>query len=333
MRYVILFYFLLFTGLFAYAQETDRDIQGLKGPVISARTDGYFLIQNGLDTEKGLPIPGINYHTLDSFNLEGFLIEAYWFQEDTVYRRTSREYRDGLELSKRTYLGQKLVEEVMQEWFDNGELSAQWKMNSQGDTARYMLNVLDTHDLISHSYEYSHGQLFEKISFDYDEYGNMTSSSSFDPEGNLILQIDFEYDSGHRMISMFSWSPVLDPGGWVIDTNQIWKESWTYADSLLQQHESIDYHLGERAISDFFYSTKNILYRKELRINGELSELQEWDPSNDLLSRHEFYGHGGLLTTSWTFDYELDEQGNWVHQRMIRDGTPERVIERKLIYK
>jgi len=86
-------------------------------------------------------------------------------------------------------------------------------VNSLGDTIKEMKNLLDDNNLVIESFEYVHGELYQRISFEYDSFENLIRSRSYDPDGTELLVMAFIYDEENRMIEMSNRNIIYDLGG------------------------------------------------------------------------------------------------------------------------
>ncbi len=146
------------------------------------------------------------------------------------------------------------------------------------------------------------GKLSSSYFYEYDPEGNLTvkGTVSYNSRGQRTKKSVDKYDTQQNLIeNAVYFYPAGDPG---------WKTVYQY---------------------DNF---GNLTQRKYYGSRGlEEEETLKYDPNGNLLERN-INNIRKSRREVWTYEYEFDEQGNWIKRIDYRDGTAMYLVKREIEY-
>jgi hypothetical protein len=177
------------------------------------------------------------------------------------------------------------------------------------------LNIFDASNDLSGSYKYNYDVSGNKTGSKY--YGTDNSfkkreSYKYDNKGNAIEQI--EYNSNDRLILRHVYK--YDGKG-----NQV--ESSTYS-SLASLEERYTHKYDDKG---------NRIETNAYDSNGNLESKGTWtyDKYNNPI-QNNWFNKKGVLSSAYRYEYEYDQQGNWIKKIEFEKNVPQKVILREIIY-
>jgi len=200
-----------------------------------------------------------------------------------------------------------------------------------GETDSLDSKLIRNHDKNFHclgetGYNASGEQVFEWI-WIYDDRGNNTERVQVQEDSSLFISWYLYYDENGELISRTIFrspnSELFDSLRWILDDKNRQIEEWNYGYYGLYGFNKVEYIGATNKIAKIYRYD----YLKDLLDYYELSYN-----NHDLISIAKQFAADSTEQQIFSFEYEYDEQGNWIKKIQFKNGNPVNYDERRIIY-
>jgi len=145
----------------------------------------------------------------------------------------------------------------------------------------------------------SDGKLIRKITYKYDEQGNLIEDNSFSPEGKPEKKITYKYDNNGNVIEDNSFD----------------------AEGKLMKRFTYTYDGSSNKIENSRFSSQGALDSKV---------TYKYDDKNNIIEETVTNANGTVVITTYTYEY--DRQNSWIRMVRFTDKKAVSIIEREIEY-
>lgn len=197
---------------------------------------------------------------------------------------------------------------------------------SDGSFLKRYINIYnDKGVVIEHNNYNSVGKIESKFTFKYDKRGNKIETNEYNSDGNIETKYIYKYDDKGNKVEKKKYN--LDG---ILEKKYIFKyddkgnllEETFYSEDL-EKITKYDYQyddIGNKIIS------KNYLYE-----NFSYKVVDIYDNKGNEIEAI-FYDEYEVITSHYTYEYEFDEQKNWIKKIEFKNQTPTYLLEREIVY-
>lgn len=174
---------------------------------------------------------------------------------------------------------------------------------------------------------YDRGELSEFFMYKYDVNGYLIESDRYTPATGLIWKVKHKYSKKGWLIVeerygkngnlIYAWHYKLDKKG-----NRIEEKSTHYPDE-------------ETYLQTFSYDKKSKqTERVDFLSDGRMDQkfVYEYNESGHISRETKYHSDGSIEGEIKTFEYQLDNQGNWIHKVQFNNNLPYLITEREIQY-
>ena len=167
----------------------------------------------------------------------------------------------------------------------------------------------------------------------YDDYGNVILKDNYSSDGKITEIDTLYYNKDGNLIEIKAFDTDGDMGGKVLykyTTDGKKSEEAVYSsDGSLLSKQSTDYDGGLK-IKDSYQQNNHY----QIMVYDQSQQIVERS-TYKILNKDNVLNEDNLkLTSSWMFQYEYDEHGNWINQYQYQEDekNPTYVVEREIEY-
>lgn len=182
----------------------------------------------------------------------------------------------------------------------------------------------------------------------YDNFGNLISEKSFDPDGSLSYQLTYEYNADRKIIRQFesgsnafslhlSNTFKYDSQGNEIESIKH-EEDGTQPMKWISKYDSNNNIIDKTCFTNRIYPTSagdNMISRGEKLNNGEFAfdsrTTYMYDNKCNIIEEKSLSDNGNSNNVL-TYSYVFDNQNNWISKTESLNGIPQYILERVLVY-
>lgn len=290
-------------------KENDWKKGNLFGKVKSLRYTAYLAKDRfGVIEKQGVSgVPGKDGNFLWVFNQQGYVTEESNFNLDgSLKEKTIIKYDERgnkLELLEYNSEGELNVRQLYE--IDERDNMIELRFNASGTSLDSVLVnkfIYDENDneIERHRY-YPNGSLFIKRIYKYDDKGNCIEAKGYNAEGDIVETYTYKYDQRNNLIE--------DIAEYKNDNTRGHRRVFKYDDN-------------DVLIDRTYYKPDGSFH---YRMVYEIDDKGINNESNQ-------YDFAGNHLTKYTFEYELDEEGNWIKYIEFESGIPKYLTERVIEY-
>lgn len=330
---------LLFLSLFsllslnttAQDQETDREKDDLKGPVMVLTQSSYKAKKEGDRVIKGSrylqPWESDKQYVYDK---EGRKIESYDLGLTGVKNKYTNKYAGDKLIEAASYRGEDQLEHTfVYTYNDEGNSMTYQRIDANGEKGFKRYSIYDSEDKLLElgSFE-SNGDLYSRNIREYDDNGNCISNDRYSgPLEELVSTTTFTYDNKNQLTKKVT----LNPDGSI-------KEQVFYRyneEGKLQDEATFDGNKNLKGGDSYKYDTKgNVTGHIDVKPIKENSVRLDktYDPNGNVTSSKTRLLSGQKIGKDHRYTYTYDAYGNWITRITFEDEAPTRFIERDIKY-
>lgn len=244
------------------------------------------------------------YDYQKKYDIEGYMIENKEFNSDGS-----------------------LKSKIIYKYDDMGKLIEGNENNSDGSFLKCYINIYnDKGVIIETNYYNTIGNIETKYTYKYDKRGNKIETNEYNSDGNIETKYIYKYDDKGNKVeeNKYNSDGILktkyifkyDNKGYLLEKNTFYSEG-------LETITKYDYQFDD--IRNKIIS-KNYLYE-----NYSYKVVDIFDKSGNEVETI-FYDEYEVITSHYTYEYEFDEQKNWIKKIEFKNQTPTYLLEREIVY-
>jgi hypothetical protein len=210
---------------------------------------------------------------------------------------------------------------------ENSMILQKTYFQSDGKVAYQIINEYDNKGKKTKYSFYFEGELSEFFTYKYDENGLLNESDRYTLENGLIWVVKHKYDQRGFLIEedrhdkngnlIYAWYYKLDKKG-----NKI--------EEKLTQFPSEETYLQTFSYDKKSNLTERIDYSSDGRIDQKF--VFEYNKFGIISSETKYGSNGSIEGKIKTFEYQVDNQGNWTHKIQYENNLPFLITEREIQY-
>jgi YD repeat-containing protein len=309
MKTVKSFIALILISNFCIGQNTASDIEelGLNGTVEKLKERTYEAIMKGSKITKGKQLYRKSDFDFDNdikFNQIGNILERItYYSKDTIYYKSFYKY----------------------DKYDKLEISTSYHSNEYKNKIRPYSSIYMGKD---NEDDYSHSQ-DNKTSYIYDRKKRLIRTESNNPPGTNPSQKKYKYNKKNELTSVTTYSGEnyfnnrfeykYNLNGnknicyhYSLSTDKLWRKYTYVYDEFGNKIEQIDYDRNDSLDGNFKYY---------------------FDKNSNLIREKSFWDNGDeIIYSNINYEYELDENKNWIQMIKYEDGIPTMLTKREIEY-
>ena len=188
--------------------------------------------------------------------------------------------------------------------------------------------------------------------YKYNEKGYNNETNRYDPDGGLITKRIYKYDENGNMIEKIMYradGSLRDKYVYKYDKNgnRIEKSEYNSDEELKRKYIYKYDEKGNRIEKSKYKSDGNLRYKYIYKYDEEGNSIEtskyksnesldfkftnKFDENGNKIESNKFNSEGSLKS-EWNYEYQYDEQGNWIKKVGFENGTPTYIREREFEY-
>lgn len=306
--------------------KSDLEKRGLKGNITTIETEIF-----DATGEKGTSCLSFDRSGFLRFDKNGFLLEEVDFDAngDTPrhYKYSYNPMNQIKRIVEKDYNDREETTSV-REFFYNKNDSLERFIQSDENHKRILILKRDSDEKVVRMEDSVNGKILRTTTYQFDHEGNVIETSEFGEDNDLNKRIIKSYENGllhsESTAQYTDWDTIQSKTLYEYDNQQrIIKIKSDY------QNEK-DYILTERD----YNNTGMLVQEKVTPIGSTRFSIitQKWNDYGDMIEHKITDGQTGTEQV-WTFDFEYDEQQNWVTKKSYKGSELLCIVKRKIQYK
>lgn len=327
--------FLLLLGMTAHAQlgsdfqqKPDTELNGYRGDVKTMQQRRYEVVETDSGVIRG-EVSGYSDNYNEVFNPSGFILTEEILYGDSIYKKaTYRRNTSNAILERFLYSGSAQLDERTVITRNGSNTPTRIRtFDGSGNLNNEIIHTINDEGWVVERIEKSNGIQYAYSTMRYDEDGNMTVINSYNQDKELVFRYVMTYDTAGQRIQ----TNIYD------DLELLANRTETTYDSTGQVTRETIYNYKGQAVerSEFSYDSSGNLSERKFFEGVPLKlvehEIMKWNTEGYMSFYKKPLPSTGEVVT-WTYDYEYDEQGNWVVQNQYRNDVLFYIVERKITY-
>lgn len=169
--------------------------------------------------------------------------------------------------------------------------------------------------------------LSEKVINDYDELGNMIKSTNYNKDGKFSSKVIFKYDKYGNQIEM----KILDS---INETSYLSRYKYDSKKNQIEEkniNEDGSFELIKRKYDNYHNIIE--INKQDMPIVVYMGDIKKYKYNNNLVIEYtHLFGYSDEVYEKIKYVYVFDKNKNWIKKTIIKNGVPEKIIERVIEY-